>query len=205
MTDQHSHDHHHERHGAKQPERFDPARAGRLDDPQRLTYLPPDEIFGLLDAPEGSLVIDFGAGTGVFTIELGRRRPDLRIVAIDEQPQMLELLRAKPAAAELSNIELTLVSDQAMTALRNRADRLMVINVLHELGDDALRSMLELLHPQGVALIVDWAGEVERPIGPPAGHVYATAEAQRKLETFGMRVEQERMLPYHFVLRARRN
>jgi hypothetical protein len=33
-----------ERHGAAQPNRFDPARAVRLDDPARFAYLPPLEI-----------------------------------------------------------------------------------------------------------------------------------------------------------------
>jgi precorrin-6B methylase 2 len=31
-------------------------------------------------------VIDFGAGTGTIAVELARRRPDLEVIALDEQP-----------------------------------------------------------------------------------------------------------------------
>jgi len=59
-----------DRHGARQPERFDPARAALLDDPARFEYLPPDEVFTMLAAPTGGRVVDFGAGTGAYAIEL---------------------------------------------------------------------------------------------------------------------------------------
>ena len=36
-----------DRHGARQPERFDPARAALLDEPSRFEYLRPDEVFAL--------------------------------------------------------------------------------------------------------------------------------------------------------------
>ena len=89
----HQHDPHHaDRHGARQPERFDPARAALLDDPSRFGYLPPDEIFAMLAAPSGSRVVDFGTGIGTYAIELARARPDLEVIALDEQQQMLDLL-----------------------------------------------------------------------------------------------------------------
>ena len=100
----HSHTRRHRdsRHGAKQPEVFNPARAALLDSPDRFDYLPPERIFAHLDPPQGGLVVDFGAGTGRFSIELAQRRPDLKVIALDEQPEMLKLLEAKPAAQQLA-------------------------------------------------------------------------------------------------------
>src|SRR5579863_10143435 len=60
-----AHEHGEDRHGARQPRRFDPKRAARLNDPTRLAYLPPDRIFALLAAPQGGRVADFGTGTGL--------------------------------------------------------------------------------------------------------------------------------------------
>jgi hypothetical protein len=55
--DPHCHGGHHhgthrdeDRNGARQAERFDPARAALLDDPSRFWYLPPDEIFNIVDS-----------------------------------------------------------------------------------------------------------------------------------------------------------
>jgi len=197
------HHHGHSREGAKQPEVFNPARAALLDDPERFKYLAPGDILALLDAPKGAVVVDFGAGTGAFSIELARRRPDLRVIALDEQPGMLDLLRAKPAAHEVKNLQPMLTDE--MDSIKGRADRILAINVLHEIGDHDLRGMSELLKPQGAALIIDWDGEMDRPFGPPKGHTHSPAEASARLAKAGFDTEVLEHLRYHFVMRARRS
>ncbi len=198
----HHHHHGHDRHGAKQPERFDPARAALLDDPKRLEYMPPAKIFELLDAPGGGTVVDFGTGTGTFAIPLAENRPDLTVLALDEQPEMLKMLRAKPAAAKLPNLKLVLNEEARPYAAK--VDRVLAINVLHELGDDAMKEITALLKPDGAILFVDWNSDVERPVGPPRDHTYGTAEAIRRVESFGLRAETLAPLPYHYVIRAKR-
>ena len=197
------HHHGHSREGARQPEVFNPARAALLDDPERFKYIPPDDIVTLLDAPKGAVVVDFGAGTGAFSIELARHRPDIRVIALDEQREMLDLLKAKPAARELKNL-LPMLTDE-MDSIKGGADRILAINVLHEIGDDDLRGMSELLKPQGVALIIDWDGEMDRPVGPPKGHTHSAAEARARLAKAGFDTEIPDHLRYHFVMRARRS
>jgi len=195
------HHHGHSREGAKQPQVFDPARAAMLDDPGRFEFLPPDEIVGLLDAPHDGVVIDFGAGTGTFSIEIAKRRPDLKVIALDEQHGMLDLMKAKAPVRELGIVPI--LSDQ-IDSIKGAADRVVAINVLHEVGDDDLRRMCELLKPEGSALIVDWDGETDRPIGPPKGHTHSIAEARERLEKAGFESDVLDHLRYHFVLRARR-
>jgi SAM-dependent methyltransferase len=205
---QHSghHEHHlgghsHGRHGAKQPERFDPARAALLDDPARFDYLPPPDLIALLDAPFGGVVLDFGTGTGTYAIPLAASRSDLTVIALDEQPQMLAMLRAKPDAARLSNLKPALPDE--LGALRGTVDRVLALNVLHELGDDALESLTALLRPDGRALFIDWNAEVERPVGPPRDHVYSPADAMKRLARFGLRGVSGPKLSYHYVIVAR--
>lgn len=193
----------HGRAGAKQPERFDPNRADRLDDASRFDYLPPEKIFDLLDPPRDGLIVDFGAGTGTYAILLARARPDVTVVALDEQPEMLARLRAKPEAQGLPNLRMA--QPEEMENFRGRASRVLAMNVLHELGDDALEKLSSLLAGGGFALCVDWNAEADRPVGPPRDHVYKPAEAAARLERLGFSVEQLEPLPYHFVLRLRRS
>jgi SAM-dependent methyltransferase len=197
-----NHGHGGERHGAKQPSRFDPARAAMLDAPERFEYLPPAEIVSMLEAPQRGCVVDFGTGVGVYAIEIARRRPDLKVIAFDEQPEMLDMLRAKPAARELENLSPVLSRDAA--SLSGKADRILALNVLHELGDEAMRQMVAMLKRDGSILFIDWDAGVERPVGPPRDHTYSANEALKRIESFGLAAERGRAMRYHFVFRARR-
>ena len=190
-----------DRDGARQPERFDPARAARLDDPARFEYLPPEEVAKRLDIPAGGKVLDFGTGTGAYAFKLARLRPDIEVIAFDEQPEMLDLLRAKPDARELPNVKPVLPAKLA--AYKGKIDRVMALNVLHELGDEALRDLKGLLKPEGAALFIDWNGAVERPAGPPADHVYSPAEGRKRLEQMGFEIQAEGLFPYHYSILVR--
>ena len=192
----------HERRGAKQPRRFDPAKAAKLDNPARFTYLPVDDVLAMLDVPYGACIIDFGTGTGAYAIAIARARPDARVIALDEQPEMLALLRAKPEAARLANLEV--VGSQAVSALRSCANRVLALNVLHELGNAALRRMRDLLAHDGRVLFIDWNADVERPVGPPRDHVYTPEEARARLRRSGYAIRSERLFPYHFAVTAER-
>ncbi|MGA8185848.1 MAG: class I SAM-dependent methyltransferase [Terriglobia bacterium] len=189
-----------DRHGARQPERFNPERASRLDDPTRFEYLPVREVAEALDVPAGGKLLDFGTGTGTYAIELARLRPDVEVIALDEQPEMLGLLRAKPAASELVNLKPALPED--MAHYKGKIDRVMALNVLHELGDEALRNLKALLAPGGAALFIDWNAAVERPAGPPADHVYSPAEGRRRLQQMGFAIRGEKLFPYHYSILA---
>lgn len=195
-----SHRSDHSREGARQPERFDAKHASKLDDRARFEFLPPERIFALLAAGERARVVDFGAGTGLFALELARRRPDLEIVALDEQAEMLERLRSNPELARTPNVLPRHSSELA--SLFGTADAVMAINVLHELGDEATAQLARLLKPQGRLVAADWNAAIERPIGPPRDHVYTAAEARTRLEHAGLRVTEEAPLKYHFVLTA---
>ena len=190
-----------QRAGAKQPERFQPHKAARLDDPSRFEYLPPEKIITLLDLPQGATLVDFGTGTGTFAIRVAQARPDVNVVALDEQPEMLDLLRAKPEAKSLANLRPAMPDE--IPGLRGRADRVLALNVLHELGDASLAALGSLLGAEGFALFIDWNEEVDRPVGPPKGHVYGPRQAVERLERLGYAPETLEPLPYHYVVRAR--
>jgi hypothetical protein len=88
-------------------------------------------------------------------------------------------------------------------ALRGLAHRVLAMNVLHELGDDALAALGSLLGPEGFVIFIDWNAEVDRPVGPPRDHVYGPREAVARLKDHGYSAEILEAMPYHYVLRAR--
>ena len=193
--------HHGDRSGARQKKPFNLERASRLDDPARFKYLPPAEVLSFLDIPPKGRVMDFGTGTGTYAIEIARLRPDVEIYAVDEMPEMLERVRSKVEASGLPNLKSMLAGE--IGPLENSIDRVLALNVLHELGDRAMRVLAGLLAPGGAAAFIDWNAEVDRPHGPPADHVYSPAEARARLERLGFKIERLRMFPYHYAFRAR--
>jgi SAM-dependent methyltransferase len=191
----------HDRHGAKQPHRFDPRRAGVLDDTERFSYLPPAEIITLLDLPPNGTLVDFGTGTATYALEIARARPDVHVYALDEQDAMLEKARAKIAASGLANVQA--IDPSGARRLHGAADRVLALNVLHELGDDALHGVRALLATDGKALFVDWNAAADRDVGPPRDHVYDPGEARTRLVRAGFAVsEPSQRFPYHYALLA---
>ncbi len=190
-----------DRKGARQAERFNPERASQLDDPSRFEYLAPSAVANLLDVPLGGALADFGTGTGTYALELAQLRPDVTVYALDELPEMLERLRSKLSAAALLNLKPMLAPEAA--ELIGRMDRVLALNVLHELGDEALQQLAGLLKPDSFALFIDWNAAVERPVGPPTDHVYTPSEAKSRLEGLGWTILLERTFPYHYAFRAR--
>jgi SAM-dependent methyltransferase len=182
--------------------KFDPARAAVLDDEERLGYVDPIEVLALLDIPARGVVVDFGAGTGLYTIEIAERRPDVQVIAIDEQPTMLERIRAKPRASR-RNIEVRL--PDVIPTRAGTVDRVLGLNVLHELDDVDFRAIASLLRPEGVAVLIDWNPGVERPRGPDAKHLYDADDARALLARFGFEVTTAGDFAYHlaFVCRLR--
>jgi precorrin-6B methylase 2 len=75
---------------------FKHTEAHKLEDPERLRWLPPAEVISHLRLLPGMKIADIGAGTGYFSIPIARAVGDGgRVPAADLQPEMLELLRQK--------------------------------------------------------------------------------------------------------------
>jgi 2-polyprenyl-3-methyl-5-hydroxy-6-metoxy-1,4-benzoquinol methylase len=189
-------------HGAKQPYIFSHERAAWLDEPEREGWLPTAAIIKLLAAPSGARVLDFGTGTGRYALALAQARPDVHVVAYDVQPEMLEIVRRRIPGTGIENFE---AADWATAQGRAPYDRILALNVLHEIDDETLRRLASLLTAQGSVLVLDWDATIDRPTGPPAEHAHSPDEARDRLARNGLRrVERIRdaRFPYHFIFRA---
>ncbi|HET6274491.1 MAG TPA: class I SAM-dependent methyltransferase [Candidatus Cybelea sp.] len=175
-----------------------------LDDPEREGWLPTAALVELLAGPSSSRVLDFGTGTGRYGLALAQSRPNLRVVAYDVQPEMLDIVRRRATDLRLENF---IAASWEDTQANAPYDRIFALNVLHEIDDDTLRTLAPLLAPQGDLLIFDWDATIDRPTGPPAEHAHSPAEARDRIARSGFpcieRIRDARF-PYHFILRAAR-
>jgi ubiquinone/menaquinone biosynthesis C-methylase UbiE len=144
----------------------------------------------LAGLPEGGCVADVGAGTGTFAIELAAAAPAARVVAIDGDPEVLALARAKPAAAA---VEWKQALAGALPLDDESCDRVTMSLLLHHLDQAGKRAALaeahRVLRPGGRLHLADW--------GPPRDPVMWTS--LRALALFdgwdGIRDHAEGRLP----------
>lgn len=186
-------------------EKFDPKQAQTLDTSDRLEWNNPAEIIAACDIPPGARVAEIGCGTGWFTFELERvTRPRGMVYALDMQPAMLQILRAKRDNWERI---LTLpCSENSFELDDGEVDLVFHANTLHECADPEahLEEVARVLKPGGRLVVVEWlwCDEESQP-GPPNLQRLESRTVKASVEEAGFEVQDIYDVgPYHYALQA---
>jgi len=169
-------------------EKFDPSHASKLENPERLVELPPAKLEQLLQLTGAETVIDFGAGTGMYSLPIAESLPHGTLFAVDEQQVLLDRLRQKLSERRpAGRVEPLLNVANHVPLADGAGDRIFMINVLHHIYDEpaALAEVPRLLAPGGLLVAVEFA-RMERPVGPPNDHVLAADELHAVIEGMGL-------------------
>jgi len=170
-------------------EKFDPIHASKLENPERLVELPPAKLVQLLRLTGAETVIDFGAGTGMYSLPIADSLPHGRLYAVDEQQVLLDRLRQKLSRQRpAGRVEPLLNTANHVPLPDGAGDRVLMVNVLHHIYDEpaALAEVTRLLAPGGLLVSVEFA-RMDRPVGPPNDHVLAADELHAVIAGMGLR------------------
>jgi len=134
-------------------------------------------MWAALGAPAPRVIVDVGAGTGLFSAKFAELAPRSTVYAVDTEQAMLDWMRDNRSGVAEGRLVPTLSTETAIPLEDGVADLLIMINVHHEFADPAAvyAEARRLLRSGGQALVVDWA-PIDTPKGPPLA-VRATAEA----------------------------
>ena len=138
---------------------FDPRKLDKLNNPERLKELPIERILKLADVESPEVIIDLGAGTGLFSVALANLYGDCKIYACDISNIMMKYENIIPLRME----------DHQVPLKDGIADFLLMVNLHHEI-DDPVKTLEEchrLLKPGGRLAVSDWKKE-RTEYGPPA-------------------------------------
>lgn len=189
-------------------EKFDPSHASKLENPERLVELPPAELVRLLRLTGAETVIDFGAGTGMYSLPIAEALPHGTLFAVDEQEVLLDRLRQKlNEHRPFGRVEPLLNVDNHVPLPDGAGDRILMVNVLHHVYDEpaALGEVTRLLAPGGLLVSVEFA-RMDRPVGPPNDHVLAADELHAVIAGMGLKelaaYEPGEIGLYHVVIVA---
>ena len=162
-----------------------------------------DLLLDALALQPGMVVADIGAGTGY----LSRRMAPLvvpggKIIALDLQPEMVNMLQAAVNRSGLKQIEVIQSSVDNIKLPKNSIDMAIMVDVYHELAYpyEVMASILQALKPRGRLVFVEYKAEdVRVPIKP----LHKMSEAQIKREASIFPLDWERTvstLPWQHVV-----
>ena len=168
---------------------FKHTSAHRLEDPERLKWMPPAEVLSRLHLKHGMRIADIGAGTGFFSVPLAKAiGTGGHIFAVDLQQEMLDLLAKKLAQdGSLTNISLHRGPASKIPLTDSSVDIAFYANVWHEIDDseEVLREAVRIAIPNGRIAILDWRQDKESPPGPPQEHRISAETVANFLHTCG--------------------
>jgi ubiquinone/menaquinone biosynthesis C-methylase UbiE len=170
---------------------FNPKDLHKLEDPERLIWLPPREVAGRLGLSPGMRIADIGAGSGFFAIPFAQAVAPALLFAVDLQPEMLDVFRSKLALpGRPRNIELVHGTAVETHLAAGRCDLVFLGNVWRELEDrpSVLREDVRILAPGGRLAILDWRADRQGPPGPPVEQRIAAPDAASELASDGWTV-----------------
>jgi precorrin-6B methylase 2 len=162
-----------------------------------------DLLLDALALQPGMIVADIGAGTGYLSRRMAPLvMPSGKIIALDLQPEMVNMLQAAVNRSGLKQIEVKQGSVDNIKLPKNSIDMAIMVDVYHELAYpyEVMVSILEALKPRGRLVFVEYKAEdIRVPIKP----LHKMSEAQIKREAGIFPLDWERTvstLPWQHVV-----
>jgi ubiquinone/menaquinone biosynthesis C-methylase UbiE len=175
--------------------------------PQRGAWQKPATVVRALGLQPGQVIAELGPGPGYFTARLARAvGPRERGYAVDPEPTVLEILRARLTRARVRNVTPVLgrAADPLLPA--GSCDLALIVNTYHHVDKRPafLRQVARALAAGGRLVNVDWALR-DTPHGPPLAHRVRPEAFLRDARQAGFTLAAEHhFLPYQYFLVLRR-
>jgi ubiquinone/menaquinone biosynthesis C-methylase UbiE len=182
---------------------FPPQDLGLLEAPDRDEWQKPHLILDALGIAEASVVADFGAGAGWFTVRLARRvGPNGRVYAQDVQQEMLAAISRRVAREGLANVVSVLGRAKDPMLPTGALDAVLTVDVLHEIDDRVtlLAGLARALKPHGRLGVVDFLPGGGGP-GPEAAERVGPDVIEAEAARAGLVLRRrETFLPFQYFL-----
>ena len=121
-----------------------------------------DEVFSRIDRGD-EVVLDLGAGSGYFSLQIARRLMHGRVICLDQSDVMLRRLKQRARTAGLSKIISIVRCNASCIGLKSGSVDLVISSfLLHELIDPpaALAEVARVLRPGGSVVATDFRNTV---------------------------------------------
>ncbi len=176
--------------------------AAWLERPSRMLQERPQAAIDTLELKPTDVVVDVGAGSGYFVIRLAPLVEAGRVIAVDVQPEMLDLIQPKLDAMALGNVQLVQGRPDSPNLPSNAVDLAIMVDAYHEFAYpyEMMQGVVDALKPGGRVVLAEY--RAENPlIMIKRLHKMSEAQVKREMAMVGLEwLKTEEVLPQQHLL-----
>jgi ubiquinone/menaquinone biosynthesis C-methylase UbiE len=173
-----------------------------LERPEREQEERTDALLQALSLQPDDVVADIGAGTGYFTFRMSSLVPQGKVLAVDIQQEMIDLLEKNKVKKKAPNVETILGTFSNPRLPAGSVDLVLLVDAYHEFSHP--REMMEVIAAAlksggRVALVEYRAEDPNVPIRPR--HKMTVAQARKEMEAVGLTwIQTSDVLPQQHLM-----
>ncbi len=149
------------------------------------------------------VIADIGAGSGYYSFRMAKQVPQGKVLAVDLQPEMLDIMRQKIKKNKIKNIELIQAQEDNPNLAKNSIDMAIMVDVYHELSYpmEVMQEIVSALKPNGRFVLLEY--RMEDPKVPIKRlHKMSLEQAVKEMKAVGLQLQENiDNLPWqHFMI-----
>ena len=152
---------------------------------------------------DDAVVADIGAGTGYFAFRIAQRVPNGKVLAVDIQQEMLDIIAERKKNTGVTNIELIRGTIESPNLPANAVDLVLIVDVYHEMSHpyEVMTGVVESLKPGGKVILIEYRAE-DPTVPIKRLHKMSQAQAKKEMEAVGLAWKETKdFLPQqHFLV-----
>ena len=182
---------------------MDPDNASWLERPDREVEELPEQVLSHMNLKPDEVVADVGAGTGYFTFRLSPMLPNGKVLAVEIQPEMLEIIKKYAREMQVKNVFAILGTLTDPKLPKAGVDVVLLVDAYHEFSypREMMEAIIGALKPGGRVIVIEYRGEDPRVAKPPH-HKMTEAQLIKEMEAVGLhwRATKDFLPQQHFMV-----
>lgn len=173
-----------------------------LERPSREREEQPQKVLDVLALHPTDVVADIGAGTGYFSFRMAQKLPRGKVLAVDIQPEMLDMIEFLKKDTEITNVEPILGNITNPNLPENSINLALMVDAYHEFSYpyEVMQGITKALKPGGRVVLVEY--RKENPFIPIKGlHKMTQKQVRKEMALVGLQWQNtDESLPNQHII-----